>query len=132
MQIGEFSKHSGLSIDTIRYYEKIGLMPLPLRDGGGRRIYSDDHLVWSDFLDVLKSTGMGVKDMACYVELRAGGAQSIPERLELLIKHHLKVRSEIQRLQKIDAVLSDKIATFKTVLSGEIDGDSLTCKKDRI
>ncbi|MEP3199828.1 MAG: MerR family transcriptional regulator [Lentilitoribacter sp.] len=131
MQIGEFSKHSGLSIDTIRYYEKIGLMPLPLRDGGGRRIYRDDHLVWADFLDVLKSTGMGVKDMASYVELRAGGAQSIPERLELLTKHHLKVRAEIKRLQDVDAVLSEKITTFKAVLSGEIDGDSLTCKKDR-
>ncbi len=130
MQIGEFSKHCGLTIDAIRYYEKIGLMPLPLRDGGGRRIYSDDHLVWADFLDVLKSTGMGVKDMASYVELRASGANSIPERLELLSKHHLKVRNEIQRLQKIDAVLSEKITTFKAVLSGEIDGDSLTCKKD--
>ena len=79
---------------------------------------------------MLKSTGMGVKDMASYVELRASGTNSIPERLELLTKHHQKVRSEIQRLQKIDTVLSEKIATFKAVLNGEIDGDSLTCKKD--
>ena len=130
MQIGEFSKHSGLTIDAIRYYEKIGLIPLPLRDGGGRRIYGEDHLVWVDFLDVLKSTGMGVKDMASYVELRTHGAKSIPERLELLTRHHQKVRKEIERLQKIDAVLSDKITTFKAVLSGEIDGDTLTCKKE--
>ena len=130
MQIGEFSKHSGLTIDAIRYYEKIGLIPLPLRDGGGRRIYGEDHLVWVDFLDVLKSTGMGVKDMASYVELRTHGAQSIPERLELLTMHHQKVRKEIERLQKIDAVLSDKITTFKAVLNGEIDGDTLTCKKE--
>ena len=130
MQIGEFSKHSGLTIDAIRYYEKIGLIPLPLRDGGGRRIYGEDHLVWVDFLDVLKSTGMGVKDMASYVELRTHGAQSIPERLKLLTNHHQKVRKEIERLQKIDAVLSDKITTFKAVLNGEIDGDTLTCKKE--
>ena len=130
MQIGEFSKHSGLTIDAIRYYEKIGLIPLPLRDGGGRRIYGGDHLVWVDFLDVLKSTGMGVKDMASYVELRTHGAKSIPERLELLTRHHQKVRKEIERLQKIDAVLSDKITTFKAVLNGEIDGDTLTCKKE--
>lgn len=130
MQIGEFSKHSGLTIDAIRYYEKIGLIPLPLRDGGGRRIYGEDHLVWVDFLDVLKSTGMGVKDMASYVELRTHGAKSIPERLELLTRHHQKVRKEIERLQKIDAVLSDKITTFNAVLSGEIDGDTLTCKKE--
>ncbi len=130
MQIGEFSKHSGLTIDAIRYYEKIGLIPLPLRDGGGRRIYGEDHLVWVDFLDVLKSTGMGVKDMASYVELRTHGAQSIPERLKLLTNHHQKVRKEIERLQKIDAVLSDKITTFKAVLNGEMDGDTLTCKKE--
>ena len=130
MQIGEFSKHSGLTIDAIRYYEKIGLIPLPLRDGGGRRIYGEDHLVWVDFLEVLKSTGMGVKDMASYVELRTHGAQSIPELLELLTRHHQKVRKEIERLQKIDAVLSDKITTFKAVLNGEIDGDTLTCKKE--
>lgn len=130
MQIGEFSKHSGLTIDAIRYYEKIGLIPLPLRDGGGRRIYGEDHLVWVDFLEVLKSTGMGVKDMASYVELRTHGAKSIPERLELLTRHHQKVRKEIERLQKIDTVLSDKITTFNAVLSGEIDGDTLTCKKE--
>ncbi len=130
MQIGEFSKHSGLTIDAIRYYEKIGLIPLPLRDSGGRRIYGEDHLVWVDFLEVLKSTGMGVKDMASYVELRTHGAKSIPERLELLTRHHQKVRKEIERLQKIDAVLSDKITTFNAVLSGEIDGDTLTCKKE--
>lgn len=130
MQIGEFSKRSGLTIDAIRYYEKIGLIPLPLRDGSGRRIYGEDHLVWVDFLDVLKSTGMGVKDMASYVELRTHGAHSIPERLKLLTNHHQKVRHEIERLQKIDAVLSDKITTFKAVLNGEIDGDTLTCKKE--
>lgn len=131
MQIGEFSRHSGLTIDTIRYYEKIGLIPLPLRDSGGRRIYGEDHLVWADFLDVLKSTGMGVRDMASYVELRADGVQSISERLDLLIKHHQKVCDDIQRLRKVDTVLSDKIAIFRAVLSGDIDGETLTCKKER-
>lgn len=130
MRIGEFSKHSGLTIDSIRYYEKIGLIPMPLRDGGGRRIYGEDHLIWIGFLDVLKSTGMGVKDMARYVELRAHGAQSIAERLDLLKRHHEAIGNEIQRLHKIDTVLSDKIAMFQAVLDGEIDGDTLMCKKE--
>lgn len=130
MRIGAFSKHSGLTIDSIRYYEKIGLIPSPLRDGGGRRIYGEDHLIWIRFLDVLKSTGMGVKDMARYVELRAHGTQSTAERLDLLERHHENVQKEILRLQKIDIVLSDKITTFQAVLDGEIDGDSLSCKKE--
>ncbi len=130
MQIGDFSKHSGLTIDAIRYYEKIGLIPTPLRDGGGRRIYGEDHLVWIAFLEVLKSTGMGIKDMARYVELRAQGPKSIAERLDLMKRHHATVGKEIKRLQNIDIVLSDKITMFQAVLDGEIDGENLACKKE--
>lgn len=129
MRIGDFAERTGLSPDTLRYYEKIGLMPPPGRDGVGARDYSNDHLRWAEFLDVLKSTGMGVRDMARYVALRADGAASIPERLSLLSAHLAKVRAERRRLAAVERTLTDKIAFFEAVLTGAASADDLVCAK---
>ncbi|MEO1328147.1 MAG: MerR family transcriptional regulator [Pseudomonadota bacterium] len=128
MRIGDFSTRTGLSIDTLRYYERIGLMPPPARDGGGSRQYSDDHLRWAEFLDVLKSTGMGVRDMARYCALRADGAASIGERLAMLRGHLDRVRAERRRLAQVETLLSEKITTFQAVVDGSLDPSDLTCQ----
>jgi len=127
MLISTFSKRTGVSIDTLRYYEKIGLIPVPGRDKGGNRDYADDHLQWMAFLEILKSTGMSVKAMSRYVALRAEGASSIAERLRMLKQHHELVRRERRRLTEIDHLLADKIAQFQAVVDGVMDPSQLTC-----
>ncbi|MEM6464203.1 MAG: MerR family transcriptional regulator [Pseudomonadota bacterium] len=127
MLIGTFSRRVGLSVDTLRYYEKIGLMPQVDRTHSGRRRYSSDHVAWVDFLNVLKSTGMGVNDMARYVDLRSKGISSINERREMLVQHRKKVTARRRELEESEVLLKEKIDHFQSVMNGDVDGVDLTC-----
>ncbi|MGO4908505.1 MerR family DNA-binding transcriptional regulator [Pseudorhodobacter sp. W20_MBD10_FR17] len=64
MKIGELAKRSGLTAYTIRYYERIGLLPFANRDAGGQRDYDPSILVWIEFLGRLKATGMPIRERA--------------------------------------------------------------------
>lgn len=119
MRIGDLAEKSGLSTDTLRYYEKIGLLPRPLRDSGGRRIYDTAILRWIDFLDRLKATGMGIKDRLRYADLRSKGAASLTDRREMLQAHRGKVLEDIGRLTEMLAVLDDKIDLYRRMEAGE-------------
>jgi DNA-binding transcriptional MerR regulator len=81
--IGEFSKLTGLPIDTLRFYEKQRLV-FPQRDSNNRRYYTDNDVVWIEFVIRLKKTGMSISTMQRYAELRYQGDETIPQRLQLL------------------------------------------------
>ncbi|MEP0235617.1 MerR family transcriptional regulator [Roseibium sp.] len=119
MLIGDLAQKCGLSVDTLRYYEKIGLIPKPLRDRGGRRIYDQTILRWVDFLDRLKATGMGIKDRLRYADLRTRGAASLTERRQMLEEHRDKARSDLERLTEMLDVLDDKIILYRKMEAGE-------------
>ena len=127
MLIGTFAERVGLSVDTLRYYEKIGLMPPVDRMPSGRRNYSSDHVAWVEFLNLLKATGMGVRDMSRYVELRSKGLASLQDRQTLLIKHLEVVVAKRKKLEEMERVLREKTALFQSVLDGELNGQTLSC-----
>ena len=66
MKIGNLAKRTGLSAHTIRYYERIGLLPRADRDSSGQRDYGASILVWIEFLGRLKTTGMPIREMLRY------------------------------------------------------------------
>lgn len=127
MLIGDFSRRTGVSIDTLRYYERVGLIPRAGRDARGRRNYSEDHLRWMSFLEVLKSTGMGIADMRRYVDLRASGVATIADRLSMLQAHRAKISAQRQHLAEAEALLDAKIELFRSVADGSIGPEALTC-----
>ncbi len=73
MKIGELAKRSGLSAHTIRYYERIGLLPYADRDQSSQRDYDASILIWIAFLGRLKTTGMPIREMLRYAALRESG-----------------------------------------------------------
>ena len=75
MRIGELAKRSGLSAHTIRYYERIGLLPYADRDQSRQRNYDASILIWIDFLGRLKTTGMPIREMLRYAALRERGVE---------------------------------------------------------
>lgn len=119
MLIGEFSQRSGLSIDTLRYYEKIGLIDPPARDSGGRRDYDQNALNWLDFLSRLNATGMGIKDRLKYAALRREGSDSLSARREMLEQHRNAVAQQIATLIETQSVLDEKIALYQRMERGE-------------
>ncbi len=98
MKIGELAKRSGLSAYTIRYYERIGLIPYADRCRSGHRDYDASILVWIQFLDRLKTTGMPIRDMLHYAALRERGPATEAERQALLERHRAKVRAHVDDL----------------------------------
>jgi DNA-binding transcriptional MerR regulator len=112
MKIGELARRSGLSAHTIRYYERIGLLPYADRDRSGQRDYDASILTWIEFLGRLKATGMPIREMLRYAALRTGGAGTEAERRQLLERHRERVRTSIAELQASLLVLDAKIASY--------------------
>jgi DNA-binding transcriptional MerR regulator len=112
MKIGELAQRSGLTAHTIRYYERIGLLPYADRDRSRQRDYDSSILSWIEFVGRLKTTGMPIREMLGYAALRDRGAATRSERRELLERHREKVRTHVAALQACLLVLDSKIAGY--------------------
>lgn len=124
MKIGELARRSGLSTYTIRYYERIGLLPLADRDRSGQRNYDASILAWIAFLDRLKATGMPIREMLLYAALRERGAGTERERSAVLERHRERVRAHVAELQACLLVLDTKIAGYAGTTQRKIDHDA--------
>ena len=112
MKIGELSRRSGLSVHTLRYYERIGLKPPAHRDSSRQRDYDASILTWIDFLGRLKTTGMPLREMLRYAALREAGSGTEADRRSLLERHREQVRARVAELEACLLVLDTKIAGY--------------------
>ena len=110
--IGEFSRLTNLGIHTLRYYEHENLIT-PKRNSSNRRCYSDKDLAWIEFIKRLKDTGMPIKEIQRYAELRAEGDLTLNERMEMLTVHRESLNEQIKALQEHMAKLDDKIDFYR-------------------
>lgn len=113
--IAQAATRSGLSIDTLRYYERIGLVEPPARDAGGRRTYTDDDLGWLYFLTRLRTTGMPIRMMREYAQLRHLGVGTSARRRQILVEHRAGVRERIAELQSCVETLDYKIQNYEQI-----------------
>ncbi|UFS93929.1 MerR family transcriptional regulator [Nocardia huaxiensis] len=111
--IGEVSERCGLTRDTLRWYERIGLMDYVGRDHTGQRRFSDRDLDWLELIGKLRRTGMSVADMVRYAELVRAGDATYPQRLEMFRRTREEVLAQIEELQNTVAVLDCKIALYE-------------------
>lgn len=112
MLIGEFSRQTNLTIDTLRYYEEVGLLQ-PLRTAGNRRQYQTKDIAWVNFLKRLKQTGMSIQNMQHYAQLRYAGNQTIPERLLLLEEQEARLDTLMAKTQASLDFLHHKMAIYR-------------------
>ena len=118
--IGEVASRTGRSVHAIRWYETQGLMPGVIRDGGGRRVYSEYHVGWLDLMERLRSTGMSIAQMRAYTELAKQGSASLEQRRALLAAHQARVRETIARWTEALALIDAKVEFYdEWVASGE-------------
>ncbi len=113
LSIRQFAARCGLSADTLRYYEKIGLLRHVSRDASGYRVHGPRDLEWISFILRLKDTGMALDDIIRYAELRECGDATLAARQALLEQHAARLHERIQRdHQHLDA-LRAKIALYR-------------------
>ena len=116
MTIGKFSEITGVPCSSLRYYEDKGLIRVK-RDAANRRDYSESDTEWIKFLQKLKNTGMNLKDMKRYSNLRYEGDSTIAERLDLLQKHKIYVNEQLEKWLEYSKNLDNKIEWYKNNLS---------------
>jgi MerR family mercuric resistance operon transcriptional regulator len=114
---GALAKRTGVIGETIRYYEKIGLMPKPIRSSGGHRIYDQSHLKRLSFIRRTRELGFNLKEIRGLLELVDGGDYSCAEVRDRTADHLSDVTQKIGDLQKMQR-------TLKTMVS-KCDGGQL-------
>lgn len=116
LTIQEVSHQTGLSVHTLRYYERIGLFGHVERAANGHRRYAQEDINAVRFFIRLRATGMPIRQMLLYAELVRQGRQGIDtneERLNLLEAHREAVEAQIKELEQNLQHINNKIAIYK-------------------
>ena len=114
---GQAAEQSGFSLDTLRYYERIGLLEDIDRAPSGHRRFHGDDLEWLGVLRCLRDTGMPIAQMRKCAELTRIGHDTLAERLRLLTEHDAQVQERIALLQAQHHHLREKINWYHSQLS---------------
>lgn len=112
MKIKEAAQASGLSVYTIRFYEKSGMLPNLNRGPDGHRCFSKQDVDWLTLLYWLRETGMGLQDMRQFTRLAKQGASTISERRSILLQHSQLLKAKRELLDKCDQILARKVEIY--------------------
>ena len=110
LPIGEVSRRSGVNIETIRYYEKIGIMPAPVRSAGGYRLYALQHLKRLSFVRRGRELGFSLDELRGLLRLVDGHSYTCEEVRALTLDHVAEVRRKIADLRRLERVMADMAA----------------------
>ncbi|MCE1248943.1 MAG: MerR family transcriptional regulator [Firmicutes bacterium] len=117
MTIAEVSKKYDISQDTLRYYERIGLLPNVNRNKSGFRDYTDDDCRWIEFIKCMRGAGLSIEVLIEYVELFQKGDSTVEARKRLLIEQRNQLKARIDDMQKTLDRLDYKIEYYDQLIS---------------
>lgn len=109
----------GISKHTLRYYEREGLLPAIGKAANGHRRYTDDDLGWVKFLQLLRGTGMPIREMKSFVALTWAGDHTIAQRVEVLERYRVALRERMEADVEHLKFLNHKIDYYSSVLALE-------------
>jgi DNA-binding transcriptional MerR regulator len=116
MKIAEVSDKYGLSVDTLRYYERVGLIPTVNRNESGIRDYNELDLRRVDFIKCMRSAGLPIEVLIDYVALVQKGDKTIDARKEILIEQRDLLLSRMNEMQKTLDILNYKIEVYENAV----------------
>lgn len=116
MMISEVSKQFSLSADTLRYYERIGLIPAIKKNQSGNRHYCDDDLKWIEFVKCMRKAGLPIDVLVEYLALYKQGDETIENRRLLLIEQRKQLVEQIHEMQVTCDRLSQKIDNYDNIM----------------
>ncbi len=112
MRIAEAASQCGLSIDTIRYYEKSNMLPPIARGSDGQRRFSSENIGWLILLASLRDTGMPTATMRKFAALYCKGDSTMPERRKLLVAHAASLQERRTQITRCEELLAYKISVY--------------------
>lgn len=113
MTIAEVSKKFGLTADTLRYYERIGLIPPVKRSSSGIRTYDETDCNWVEFIKCMRGVGIPVEMLIEYAAMFNQGADTIGARKELLVEQRQQLALKIVEMQAVLERLDNKIDGYE-------------------
>jgi DNA-binding transcriptional MerR regulator len=118
LSIGEVAAKTGLSVHTLRFYEREGIFTGPVqRDVSGRRVFSAEDVEWLEICISFRSSGMPLPEIRRYADLVRAGNGNEAERLALLRGHRERVDEQISALNHCRDVISYKVGVYEERLA---------------
>lgn len=116
MTISEVSQKYGLPADTLRYYEKVGLIPPVNRKESGVRDYTETDCGWVEFIKCMRGAGLSIETLIEYVSLFRRGNRTLQKRKQLLIKERDALQQRVEQMQQTLIRLNHKIEVYEEKL----------------
>jgi len=116
MTISEVSKKYDLSQDTLRYYERIEMIPPVNRTASGLRDYTEQDCRWVELAKCMRSAGLPVEVMIEYLKLYQRGDETIPARMELLVEQREQLLAQKAAIESTLERLNDKISRYEQAM----------------
>lgn len=129
--IGQVSEMFGLSVSTLRYYDKQGLFPGMERQSG-IRCFSDNELERLRMIECLKKSGLELKDIKLYMDWCIEGAATLPQRKKLFEKQKATVEAEIKHMNKVLSMLKFKCWFYEQAIADGTDENVRKLLPDRL
>ena len=120
MTISEVSKKYEISTDTLRYYERIGLIPKVGKNKSGNRDFTETDCNWVEFIKCMRGAGISIESLIDYVKLFQEGDSTIKARKQILVEEYEILSEKIKNLQEVQERLKLKIEFYdKNILEYE-------------
>ena len=116
MKIAEVSERYAISSDTLRYYERIGLIPQVNRNGSGIRDYNENDIRRVEFIKCMRRAGLPIETLIEYIALVQQGDQTIEARKEILIEQRALLAARMQEMQVTLDLLDYKISVYENAI----------------
>lgn len=113
MTIKEVSERFNLSQDTLRYYERIGLIPPINRNKSGIRDYTEEDCGWIEFIKCMRNAGLPIEVLIEYVNLFQKGDETIEARKEILIEQRKQLEEKMNEMKRTIERLDNKILRYE-------------------
>ena len=123
--IREVSDRTGLSVDTLRWYEREGLLPTVPRGGDGRRVYPERVVAFIELVVAPRRTGLSVFDTRAFVQMAEEGAASHGRRMALLERQRESIHHRRLQLDADLAAVNAKITRYRELIGSGLDCDGL-------
>ncbi|WP_128101639.1 MerR family transcriptional regulator [Paenibacillus sp. DCT19] len=115
--IGEVAKKLDLTVYTLRYYDREGLMPFVERTSNGTRLFKESDIDFLKIIQCLKATGMPIKDIKDFIAWCSEGDSTLKQRYDMFTERRASVEAQIAELQKTMEVIDHKCAYYESALS---------------
>lgn len=122
MTIAEVSKKYDMTADTLRYYERIGLIPPVPRTRGGIRNYDAESCRWIELMKCMRSAGVQIEALIEYAALFRQGDDTVERRREILVEQKAQLLARMAEMQRSLDKLTYKIENYDNILQGKGDG----------